>query len=575
MAERDDFRKLSSFELLPMYISLGVPEPAFKPSGFATRTKLFDTALNGDQQFRPDSVWLFKGSEYFTYNIAKGSFDDAGLPIAHNWCGDTWPMMFSSGIDVAAWCGEIDPTLWFLFKGDQYIRINSNTAPHWTVTRGPKPIKDDWFQPQADWLQNGAVALHGLSPKFHGKLHIFKGNEYLLHDFTNGHIAAGPGPIKEFWHLPEPFTSKIDLAFYGTGRDNEQSIYFFSGNQVALYDTKIKETIKVAPIEQFFPAFAQFMTRPQIFLVETYRLETYIGRPQLGRLIETRNVPPGTETKTLMVTESIDSRADTLHNSLLNSQDKTVVTNFNNQMSQKLEDEQSSEQYRYQMKAKAGVEARLMGIVSGEINASLATQGGSDTLRNKFASSTFASIESQVNESTRQVNLRTYDSQAAIENKERVLKQEELVVKNPTDKLRVIEFYQQLQPYVTLLVLTDVRVAYSDGTEAPRIVPLSGLPELLNSKLTNEEEKAKLIQFVTNELGSIKDQDGQARAIVKGGQPGSPAALELVPNPNPVYSIQHANGDVQKIVAEGLMIKAAKQWLTPTMTLIAVDVKDS
>jgi hypothetical protein len=45
--------------------------------------------------------------------------------------------------------------------------------------------------------------------------------------------------------------------------------------------------------------------------------------------------------------------------------------------------------------------------------------------------------------------------------------------------------------------------------------------------------------------------------------------LPLILNPTSILLVQHANGDVQKIVVQGLVIKAGKDWLAPTLTMIA------
>jgi hypothetical protein len=47
--------------------------------------------------------------------------------------------------------------------------------------------------------------------------------------------------------------------------------------------------------------------------------------------------------------------------------------------------------------------------------------------------------------------------------------------------------------------------------------------------------------------------------------------IALIPNPTASFSIQHANGEVQQITTRGLVIKAAKDWLAPTLTMIAVE----
>jgi len=326
----------------------------------------------------------------------------------------------------------------------------------------------------------------------------------------------------------------------------------------------------VSPIEERFPAFAQFIKRPQLFLVEDYRLETYIGPSQLGRLIETRNILPGNEVKTVMVTETVDSSTTTLHESILDSQNSSVVENFNKQMDKKAENSEGSEKYRYHLNADAHADASASSLWGGEVNASLNLQGGSDSLRSNFSESAFESIESQVTEAKQQVKQRTYGSTAEIQHIERVLKQEEIILKNSSDHLRVFEFFQQLQPYITLLVLKNVRIAYADGTGSQRIVNMSQLPDVVNDELVSDDERKKLIQFVMNELSMVADQDNQVRSLIQ-NQSQPSGSVALIPNPTATFLIKHANGDEQTITTSGLIIKAVKDWLEPTLTMIAVE----
>jgi hypothetical protein len=575
MAQQNDFRKLSNFDLRSVFISLGLPEASFKDSTSPGRNGLFNVvALNADPS-RPDTMWLFRGSKYFVFNLLTGSFEGEEKEIAGNWGGTSWPQGFST-IDGAVWGGAAYPNLWYFFKDNWFFRLNSSQGGSWLVDYGPRGIlgafaTGAWANPDGTWKTPGVpVALHGLRPKFDGMIHFFKDGQYIRHNLNTGGTDLGPVPIKDVWNLPEEFLNKIDLAFYGTGETAEEQIFFFSGIQCALYDTKTNQTIKVLPIEEQFPAFAQFIARPQLFLIEDYRLETYVGPSQLGRLIETRNVLPGNEVKTVMVTETIDSSKTTLQESLLDSQNSSVVNNFNQQMHEKTEESEGSEKYRYHLKADAHADASASSLWGGEVNASLNVQGGSDSLRSNFAESAFKSIESQVTEAKQQVRQRTYGSTAEIQHIERVLKQEEIILKNSTEHLRVFEFYQQLQPYITLLVLKNVRIAYADGTGSTQILKMSQLTELVNDKLVNDDERRKLIQFVMNELSVVADQDGQVHSLIQ-HESQSAGSVVLVPNPTSTFLVKHANGNVQTISTSGLIIKAAKDWLEPTLTMIAVE----
>lgn len=566
MAPRDDFRKLNSMDLRPVFMSLGMAAEDFGGDSVPRRGQLFDAALNGGD-VKPDVVWLFKGDEYLTFDLRSNRFVDDAKRIAGNWGGQSWPSMFSSGIDGAVWAGPAFSNLWYMFKDDQFIRLNSDLG--WLVDVGPQTRTSGWFSAQGTWFGDAVdVALHGIGARHHGRLHLFRGGEYMRHNLNDGHRDIGPVAIREEWNLPEPFAAGVELAFYGV-RDLSETIFFFAEGLCALYDTEAGVTTKVVPIEQQFPAFAEFMVRPQLFLVENYVLETYVGPPQLGALVETRTVPPGSETRTLMVTETTDSSTTTLRHSILDSQDRSVVDNFNKQQDKRAEEDSNSEKYRYHMNADFHGEAEATSVWGGEVNASLNVQGGSDSLRERFAGSTFETIGSQITEATQQVTQRTVDSSTQIQHQERVLNQQEFVMKNTSDRLRVFEFYQQLQPYLTLLVLKDVRVAYADGTPGGlRTVRLPNLPQFLQDAITNDDRRATLASFVAGELASVQDHEGQPKALLTADAGG----LQLLSNPVATYPIQHANGDVQTISTRGLVIKAAKQWLAPTLTMIGVEV---
>jgi hypothetical protein len=48
-------------------------------------------------------------------------------------------------------------------------------------------------------------------------------------------------------------------------------------------------------------------------------------------------------------------------------------------------------------------------------------------------------------------------------------------------------------------------------------------------------------------------------------------ALPLIPNPISTFLVRHADGDGQKIMAKGLVLKEAKDRLAPTLTMIAAE----
>lgn len=556
------YRKVATIDLRPVYTSLGLKRTAFK-GGQQKRFKMFDVALNADAS-QPDSVWLFKGADYIKYNLRQNKIEAGHKAIAGNFGGGTWPIMFTSGIDAAVWGGPAFPNYWYMFKDDQYIRLNSANGGNWVVDTGPGPRVNDWWSASGTWFANSVdLALHGLGSAEHAKLHLFYGGQYMRHNLLNGHSDVGPLPIADVWKLPEPFTNGIEFGFYGTGSEEEHA-FFFSDDQVAQYDVVGNELIRVWTVEERFPAFAEFMARPQLFLVEDYSLETYFGPPSMGNLVDTKSVPPDVTITTLMVTETVDATSSQRRRSVLDSQDGETVKHFNEQMDNRTDEFRGSEAYRYQMNADFHGDASANSLWGGEVNAQLGVRGSTDSHRDNLAESAFKTISSQVTEATRQLSQRTYDSAEQIEHRERVVKQESTTLKNPTSDVRVFRFYQQLQPTYVLLVLKNVRVAYGDGSGAGLATAKLPALGLLEEKL-HPESREQVLAFLRGELTAIQDHEGTVRSVLADVE-----LLHLDNNPQAAFQLQLPDGTTQDIVTRGLLIKASKEWPAATDTIVCV-----
>src|SRR5262249_2484031 len=303
---------------------------------------------------------------------------------------------------------------------------------------------------------------------------------------------------KAAWNLPEPFTSRLDHAFYGTGPSAEH-IFFISAEQYVLYDFRRRAVIKAGAVEDQFPAFAPFLGRSQLFLVEDYTLETLVGPPHPGRLIDTRSVGAGSSITKILVTETTDSTQERLSQSLLSSQDTSVLTNFYDKVDKNLATTEDSERYRYQLNAAFHGEAQATSVWGGEVDATLDVHGGTDTLRTGLSQATFSAISKQVEEAKRGTEQRTYNSEVEIQNTVKVLKKEIFQEVNSSDHVRVYEFYEQLQPYLTLLSLRRARIGFSDGTAPPQVVELPALETLLRKVLDDPEQRTRLPDFLRAE----------------------------------------------------------------------------
>jgi hypothetical protein len=570
MSGPSNYRPLSRMDMRSVFTSLGLPRTAFRSSGATTDRPPFDAVLIADTS-NPDGLWLFKGADYFRFNLQTREVEEGPSPVGPNWFSDPVLQLFRTGIHSALWCGPMFPHLWVFFKDEWYVTLDSSRG--WVRSEGPRGIlgawaTGAWADPSGRWKTPGVpVALHGLGSEFQGKAHFFKDGQYIRHNLTNGELDLGPVPIKEHWSLPQPFTARIDMAFYGTGA-NKEHIYFTSGEQYVLYDFRRREVLESGSTEDEFPAFAQFVGRPQLFLVEDYSLETLVGPPHLGRLIDTRSIGAGSTIKRILVTETTDTSMVSLKKSVLETQDANVVKGFYDKLDENTATSEDSERYKYQLNAHAHGEATANSLWGGEVDATLDVQGGTDTLRTGFSQAAFSSIGSQVEEAKRQTEQKTYSSETEIQSTVRVLKKEVFEETNASDRAREYRFFELLQPYITLIALRRARLGYSDGTEPPRVVELPALRNLLERVLVDADLREKIPNFVRGELTKIADNTGAVRSLLA----ETPAADLLIrPNLTSTYTVPMADGTVQSILVQGI-VKADRSWIEPTFTITCVQV---
>ncbi|MFC6015713.1 hypothetical protein ACFP2T_05860 [Plantactinospora solaniradicis] len=578
MSVHDDFRHIATIDLRRVFTSLGLPVTAFHATG--TPGPLFDAVLNTDSS-RPNGLWLFKGADYFLYDLETGRIEDGPRLIAGNFGGDTLPQMFRSGIHSAVWGGPAFPHFWYVFKDEMFVRVNSSGAAPaapgavgestWRVDFGPRGVLGQWAtgawtNPDGTWRTSGVpVGLHGLGSRFHGMIHFFKDGQYVRHNLNTGGTDAGPVPVRDAWNLPADFPTTIDVAFYGTGQ-NEENIFFISGLRYVLYDFRQNRVLDQGSVETRFPAFAQFLGRPQLFLVEDYALETLVGPPHLGRLIDTRSIGAGSTIKRILVTETTDTSKTSLGQSLLASQEASVVENFYEKVDKNTSSSEDTESYKYQLNAQAHADASANSLWGGEANASLNVQGGTNTARAGFNKATFNSIQNQVDDAKRQTEQKTYNSEEEFAQSAKILKKEIFEEKNSTDKVRVYEFYEQLQPYLTLLVLRHVRVGYSDGTSRPEVVELTALRGLLDRVLVEPGRKTQLTGYLGRELADVTDQEGKSRSLLM-----ESSDLVLSRNVTSTYQIHRSDGTTQTLTLRGI-ITGDRTWVEPTYTITCVQV---
>jgi hypothetical protein len=295
------------------------------------------------------------------------------------------------------------------------------------------------------------------------------------------------------------------VAFYGSGDRDGGKIYFLKGGRGVFFNPATGRVELEFALEDRFPALSRFIARPQLFLVEDYDLETFVGEPQIGRLVNAGIFVPQRAKQTVrLVVESEQTTATSLRQNILQSQDSTVMENFYDEMKEQEENSGTRGKYDYHLDASFHGEAGATSLWGGEVDASLHARGGSEDVRSDFAKATFKTVSSQVNETSRQVNQQVLDTSSTYQRTDKTISLQEMVIDNTTSDNPVrYQFFEQLQPFLTLLVLKRVRVAYTDGKDVPRLVELAQLRRLLADCIPDSVNRTKVINALQDVLSNV------------------------------------------------------------------------
>jgi hypothetical protein len=501
-----------TIDLKPNFISLGLPREVFKPDlQGGTGGKLFDAAVGGGTTF-PGIVWIFTGEDYVRLNLRTN--DLAGpATISGNWGSGHWPSSFASGVDAAVTFTNAPGFAWF-FKGGQYLRYNLATD---IVEGGPVEIRPNWPGWPDSFASGVDAAIPGRGAAFEGMAWFFKGSEYFRFNNNSGvvKVDVGPTPIAAAWRgWPERFTS-VDCAISGVGTESAV-IYFLKGDEFIKYDLEVDEVIsQPAPITSKWSVLAPFLRRPQLFLVEALRLSTYYGDILAGP-VQTSASPPlpggATQTYTVIVRRTATETV-TETTTILESQDQTLVDDVNSSMREDAASQHSTEHYDYKFDSSFEGDLDYTGL-GGSVDATLNFQGSSNDVRDKASKAAMNAVQKQVSRterSRRQSTQVVEGTHTATSEFESTFTQ---TVHNPTSRAISLGLFQLVQEYVALTVLSDVRVAFSNG-DRPDMVSLERL-DLLLARCVADANTARFIKdAVLAELRALLDYRRRPATVLR------------------------------------------------------------
>jgi hypothetical protein len=303
--------------------------------------------------------------------------------------------------------------------------------------------------------------------------------------------------------------------------------------------------------------------RPRLFLIESYRLSSFLGQYGAGRTIKTFSLLPGEKTKisvkTYLKTEQEAKQASSILESVTDESAKDFETTLAKEQSSK-QDYNQSKSYEINAKAEASWgwgSAEVSGGVKGSTNASREefAKNVSNTTQ-KHASKASAKREVQINTS--------------FERKEQA--GEETSIEREIENINLSRtlnfvFRQMNQEYITLLHLVDVRMAFWDGDPNPatsmtKEVALADLDSLLNYCIKKEKED-EVRQAIIDQLNGIFNYQGKVvpdfvqEMILRNGQ-GKPVRRYWKVNHTPKDEGKYTDETGNNITVQGIIVSANK-----------------
>lgn len=251
--------------------------------------------------------------------------------------------------------------------------------------------------------------------------------------------------------------------------------------------------------------------RPRLFLIETYRLSTFLGDYGAGRVLKTFTLLPGEKTKISVKSYLKQSTESKQSSSILDSVTQESADEFERTLQSEQSNKQATEE-SYEYHGEIEGEA---GWFFASIKASAGFKGGSHAAREEISKSINNATQKHANKasSKRDVQINT-SYEVNNESGEETSIEREIQNINLSRTLNFI-FRQMNQEFVSLLHLVDIRVGFFNGyAESKREVTLHELDSLLNDYIRPEFHE-QIKQLIYKEIHYVFDYKGNRKQFVE------------------------------------------------------------
>jgi hypothetical protein len=251
--------------------------------------------------------------------------------------------------------------------------------------------------------------------------------------------------------------------------------------------------------------------RPRLYLIETYRLSSFLGSYGAGRIVKTFTLLPGEKTKISVKTFLKTEQERKESSSILDSVTQESADDFEQSLASEQSDKRAyAETFEYHAEAEAEASWGF-----GSAKASAGVKGGTSSAREEFAKNVASATQKH---SARASAKRDVQVNTSYEVKS--TEQEETSIERALENVNMSRtlnyvFRQMNQEFISILHLIDVRVGFFNGfAESKAEVPLSGIDGLLE-RFVVPEHRAEVRGHLVSALSSVMDHRDDVQSVVE------------------------------------------------------------
>jgi hypothetical protein len=252
---------------------------------------------------------------------------------------------------------------------------------------------------------------------------------------------------------------------------------------------------------------------PRLYLVETYRLSSFLGVYGAGKTIKTFSLFPGEKTRISVKTYAKRETDAKDASSILDSFTQESSDDFENSVQSEVSDKKNYDKsFEYHAEAEANAS---WGFGSAKVSGGV--KGGTHSAREEFAKNVSNATQKHAAKASakRDVQINT-SYEVKEETGEETSIEREIQNINVSRTLNLV-FRQMNQEFISILHLVDVRVAFFNGfSESKREVPLPELDSLIDEVIINDDVKRKQVHdFIVRELQNIFDYKDDLNTFIE------------------------------------------------------------